>query len=377
MRTVPDAFAATSAHRSRVLVVVLALAVAASVAVAVPGAPAGAAADGAAIPFTAATVSFPPGGPAVVSWKAPGVDEVTVYAGTSPKVGTDQEVGGGKGTGSVTVTDLGAAPRWYFRLQPDAGRPLVVADRSLHLASAPNFRDVGGYRTSDGKWVRMGVAYRADALDKITPEENATIQALGIKVICDFRTDAERAKAPDVAVAGATNVIDDVAGSDASGAAAATETAIRAALDAGDAEFVKKTFGEVQADLVTADGAQAAYHSVLERLSDRATLPTVFHCTAGKDRTGWGTAVLLTALGVPREAVEADYLLSNDAAVVKYGALATDPVYSYAVGVKPEYIDASFAAVDDEFGSFAKYVRTGLDIDAATLARLRKNFLVG
>ena len=62
---------------------------------------------------------------------------------------------------------------------------------------------------------------------------------------------------------------------------------------------------------------------------------------------------------------------------MKYGALATDPVYSYAVGVKPEYIDASFAAVDDEFGSFAQYLRTGLDIDAATLARLRKNFLVG
>ena len=132
-------------------------------------------------------------------------------------MGTDQEVGSGRGTGSVTVTDLAAAPRWYFRLQPDSGRPLVVADRSLHLASAPNFRDVGGYRTRDGKWVRMGVAYRADALDKITPEENATLQALGIKVICDFRTDAEREKAPDVAVPGATNVIDDVAGGDAVG----------------------------------------------------------------------------------------------------------------------------------------------------------------
>ena len=293
--------------------------------VAAPPSPAQAAGNRSAIPFTEATVTFPPGGPATVTWTAPGVKEVTVYAGTTPKVGTEDEVGSGKGTDSISVTDLDAAPRWYFRLQPDSGTPLVVADRSLHLASAPNFRDVGGYRTSNGKWVRMGVAYRGDALDKLTADENATLQTLGIKVICDLRTDAERAKAPDVVVPGTTVVIDNVAGTESAEEAAATEQLIRDALAAGDAETVKDEFAEIQVDLVTADAAQAAFGSVLHRLSDPANLPTVIHCTAGKDRTGWSTAALLTALGVPRDTVAADYLLSNEAAKVRYGALVDDP----------------------------------------------------
>jgi protein-tyrosine phosphatase len=357
------------------LAVVVAVAALGVIAPAAP--PVGAArGDTAAIPFTEAAVSFPPGGAATVTWNAPGVKRVTVYAGTTPKVGTDREVGTGGGEDSITVTDLGSAPRWYFRLQPASGTPLVVADRSLHLTSAPNFRDVGGYRTSSGKWVRMGVAYRADSLDKLTPEENATLQALGIKVICDLRTDAERAKAPDVVVPGTTVVIDDVSGDNAE-QAAATEQVIRDALAAGDAETVKNEFADIQVDLPLAEGARAAFGSVLQRLSDRANLPMVLHCTAGKDRTGWSTAALLTALGVPRDTVAADYLLSNEAAKVRYGALVDDPAYSYAVGVKPEYIEISFGAVDDEYGTFANYLRKGLDVDAATLARLRKNFLVG
>ncbi len=331
---------------------------------------------GRGIPFTEATVSFPPGGPATITWTAPGVDEVTVYAGTSPKVGTSDEVGSGTGTDTITVSDLDPAPRWYFRLQPDTGKPLVVADRSLHLTSAPNFRDVGGYRTSNGRWVRMGVAYRADSLDTLTAEESATLQAIGIKVICDLRTDAERAKAPDVVVPGTEVVIDDVAGDASAETAAATEQLIRDALANGDAETVKDEFAKIQVDLVTAPDAQAAFGSVLQRLADRDNLPMVLHCTAGKDRTGWSTATLLAALGVPRDTVAADYLLSNEAAAVRYGALVEDPAYSYAVGVKPEYIDTSFEAVDDEFGSFAQYLRKGLDVDAATLARLRRNFLV-
>ena len=99
-----------------------------------------------------------------------------VYAGTDPTdVGTTDEVGSGKSTGTVHVTGLAAAPRWYFELVPAKGGSLVIADHSLHLASAPNLRDVGGYRTSDGKWVKVGLLYRSDGLDVLTDADLATL----------------------------------------------------------------------------------------------------------------------------------------------------------------------------------------------------------
>ena len=177
--------------------------------------PAAAATKTQAIPFTAATVTQTATG-YDVAWKAPSsAGAVKVYAGTDPTdVGTSDQVGSGKSTDTITVTGLAAAPRWYFELVPAKGGSLVIADRSLHLASAPNFRDVGGYRTSDGKWVKMGLLYRSDGLDALTDADIATVQALGIKLVCDLRTDGERTSKPDKAIPGATNEQINIIGED-------------------------------------------------------------------------------------------------------------------------------------------------------------------
>ena len=166
----------------------------------------------AAIPFTEANVTQSTdaaGGPTYeVTWAAPKrAGKVTLYAGQDPRaLEQDPTSGMDLGTGGSTDTrsgmSLGAAPRWYFALVPEKGGSLVVADRSLHLAASPNFRDAGGYRTKDGKWVRMGVLYRSDAIDKLTDADLATLQALGVKLVCDLRTDYERGRAPDKAKIG-------------------------------------------------------------------------------------------------------------------------------------------------------------------------------
>ncbi|WP_019633324.1 tyrosine-protein phosphatase [Actinomadura atramentaria] len=123
-----------------------------------PAVPAHAATD----VFTAASVTRTASG-YHVSWAASA--PVDVAATTDPSGGgTSTPVGSGGAAGSVDVAGLPAAPRWYFKLTPAAGSPLVVADRSLHLPNARNFRDAGGYRTADGHWIRMGVVYRTNKL---------------------------------------------------------------------------------------------------------------------------------------------------------------------------------------------------------------------
>jgi protein-tyrosine phosphatase len=341
----------------------------------------------AAIPFTAATVTQTADG-YDVAWKAPtSAGAVKVYAGTDPtSVGTSDEVGSGKSTGSAHVTGLAVAPRWYFELVPAKGGSLVTADRSLHLSAAPNFRDMGGYRTREGKWVKVGLLYRADALDKLTDADLATVDALGVKLVCDLRTNTERAKQPDREITGALNEQIDISGQDE-----LTQT-ITAAITSGDKAEQQRLFGDGKGAQLLIDGArafvsgdvpQAGYRSMFERVADRANLPTILHCTGGKDRTGWAAAAVLTLLGVPKATVMQDYLLSNDnlkakneATLAQTGALIDSALLEPLIGVRKEYLDASFTEVKSKYKTFDKYL-VAIGVTKADAAQLKAELLAG
>ncbi|ARF53632.1 tyrosine-protein phosphatase [Streptomyces gilvosporeus] len=154
------------------------------------------------IPFTDATVTQRKNGSFTVSWKAPGVGSVTVYAG-------DRAVARGGAEATVTVRGLPAADRQWFRLVPDRGEPLTLADRSLHLEGAANLRDVGGCRTADGRWVKMGVLYRSNDLHALTDADLAKLQRLGIRTDFDLRMPSQRTKAPARVPAGARYIVAD------------------------------------------------------------------------------------------------------------------------------------------------------------------------
>ncbi len=366
--------------------------------VALAGTSAGAAPKAAAIPFTEANVTQSTdaaGGPTYeVTWAAPkSAGKVTLYAGQDPRaLEQDPTSGMDLGTGASTDTrsgmSLGAAPRWYFALAPEKGGTLVVADRSLHLAASPNFRDAGGYRTKDGKWVRMGVLYRSDAIDKLTDVDLATLQALGVKLVCDLRTDYERGRAPDTAIPGAEDVVLDVAGN-----SDLTKQITDAILNR-DAAAINTLLGDGKgAKLLTeggrayvsSDSAKAAYTAMFERISDPAQVPAMYHCSGGKDRTGWASAAVLTALGVPRATVTADYLKSNDylapgneKTLALVSAIGIDrSVLEPTITVQAPYLDASFAEVKAKYGTFAKYLANGLGVTPKELASLQREMLAG
>ena len=331
------------------------------------------------IPFTRAEVSSTDGHAFNVSWTAPAqAGDVDLYVSDTldpdGALKAPSKVGQGAATGALIIRDLLPGRRWYFELQPSHGADLVIADRDLLLKSAPNFRDVGGYRTVDGRWVRMGLAYRSDQLNRLTEEDLATIQRLAPSLVIDLRTQAERQTGPDRLPNGAMAQVEDVLGD---------TPLISSALKAAKApETTAAWMTQVNRTLVASPAARAAYSRLFT--SDLITPATVvYHCTAGKDRTGWASAVLLTLLGVPRETVFADYLASNRFLVDKnkaaYGAMSPSAaqIIEPALTVRSAYLEAAFDEVDRRYGSFAGYLKTGLGLDAAALERLRARYLAG
>ncbi|WP_067474069.1 tyrosine-protein phosphatase [Actinomadura hibisca] len=312
--------------------------------------------------FTAATVAQAADGSYTIRWQAPAAGNVTVTATTDASGGgTARPVGSGGETGALTATGLPPAARWYFRLVPANGGPLVVADRSLHLARARNLRDVGGYRTSDGRWVRMGVFYRSNKLSDLDSTDLATLAASKVKLVVDLRNGQERWEAPDKLPPGASYKVADLIDlSKGLPTAPDLTLALLLALPRllSSSKDAEQNLGYRL--MVNAPSAQAAYRDLITSLAAQPE-SALFHCTAGKDRTGWAAAVLLTILGVDRATIYNDYLASN----VYYG---TD-------SVRANWLDAAFAEVNRSFGSFDNYVRRGLGLSDATIATLKARLL--
>lgn len=358
-------------HMTRVKASSCALAAALLVGITAPavsahGAPASAdRASHARIPFTQAKVTALDDGSYTVEWTAPGIRRVAVKAG-------GRTVASGGATGKVTVRGLAAADRQWFDLVPERGGSLRLADRLIALEGSVNFRDAGGYRTADGHWVKMGEIYRSDALDKLTAADLAKLKRLSIRTVYDLRMESERSAAPDRVPAGATHVVVDVL------AGSPTFTAMPTTPEEGVAMMV-----EGEKFMVSGGTAETAYRTVFGGITDDSSRAVVFHCTAGKDRTGWANAALLTALGVPRSTVMADYLASNDyRAEANAAALASMPpaqaaVYKPLLDVRPEYLNSGFEEVGKTFGSFGAYEKKALGLDARDLRDLKRDLLVG
>jgi len=133
-------------------------------------------------------------------------------------------------------------------------------------------------------------------------------------------------------------------------------------------------------DFVRLGSAQKAYRLLFERLADPAALPTAFHCTAGKDRTGWAEAVFLTILGVPRSTIVQDYELTNEylrGDALKSIRQSMSQSTPARIVADPAALDAAYDEVMKDYGSFDNYLSQGLHLSDATLAAIRKNFLAG
>src|SRR6184192_2302589 len=283
-------------------------------------------------------------------------------------------------TVEVSVPDRSG--RVYFHLKPAAGATRIVSIRRLPLEGAKNFRDLGGYRTSDGRYVRWGLVYRSNHLVNLTARDSEYLSSLEIRLVCDVRSEGERARAPDHWSGNAPEFFSVPIGSNLISSPTADDLKRRvAAIDAQTKESVRAYDYAIE--------YAGQYGKILQRVA-AGDLPVVEHCTAGKDRTGVFSAILLTALGVPRDTVVQDYMLSNQFLLAPEAINATAADLRLAFGLpeppdlatvksimtsKPETLAATLDKIDQTYGSFANYLRHAAKLSEADLAKIRLHLL--
>ncbi|NUU21801.1 MAG: tyrosine-protein phosphatase [Streptomycetaceae bacterium] len=339
--------------------------------------------------LSGAAAEAAPDGSVTLSWTTSRTREVRVYASTNPSAPalTGRQVAVTKGT-SVTVTGLDPAQRWYFQLVPDRNpfAGVVVATRGLGLSGAGNARDLGGYRTSLGFTVKYGQVFRSDALAKLTDADLAKLDHMGVETAADLRTDFEVGlNGPDKVPAG-TDVLR-VPVSDGGmyqklNEVIASKDPVKQAEALGNGK-AEQLLVDANRSFVSDPAQRAQFAQVVRRIANGETL--LYNCSAGKDRTGWMSAIVLTAVGVDRATVTQDYLLSNTylkasndrtkAGLKAAGLMQNPDLLDPLLGVQKQYLDAAFDEVAKQYGSFDRFLRDGLGLDGATLAKLRLRML--
>lgn len=256
--------------------------------------------------------------------------------------------------------------------------PATTVTREFAMTGGDNFRDVGGYRTQDGRKVVWGKLYRSASVGRYSAEDQALIRGLSVGSIIDLRSTRERQADKTSWMQGA-DVGYWTRDYDLSGGNLGALFAPGAKPDAATMRAIMiqgyRGFPKEQA---------ASYRELFNRLltSDKAV---IVNCTAGKDRTGLGVALVLSALGVPRETIMSDYLLSNTA--LDMNALRADAGLNAAMsalpadvaqpllGVDAAYLYAAFDQIDKDYGSVEGYLKRELGVDRAAIQRLRQRML--
>jgi protein-tyrosine phosphatase len=249
------------------------------------------------------------------------------------------------------------------------------ARREVKLQGAINFRDIGGYPTKDGGHVKWGRIYRSAALSNLTPGDLQKLQGLSLAFVVDFRGPYEVKAAPDRLPANVTRL----------SLPAGSETI-------GDTSYMRNMIQRMRmSDSVMYEfysdvrPFQARYEPVFQELltlnKDSALL---FHCTAGKDRTGIATALILYALGVDEQTILDDYVATDYyrnienkraiAGMMKFYGLSEATAMNM-MAAREDYLKATFAAINAKYGTMDNYLEKEMGLDKEKLKKLRSLYV--
>ncbi|MBV9824192.1 MAG: tyrosine-protein phosphatase [Alphaproteobacteria bacterium] len=311
-------------------------------------------------------------------WQATNVVDVFMADRPDASVASSKPVSRNNGSGAVTVAVDGNA-RYYFIIR-DRGDGSIVrtAERLVRLDQGSNFRDIGGYPAAGGKHVRWGLIYRSGATAMLSISDLERIRALGLQQIVDLRSSEERVYAP--------TKINGVAYS----AVGYSMQEILDALASGGTVHNAEDLYRILPSLLAPQ-----LHILFSDLL-RKDAPIEFNCSAGQDRTGFATAMVLSALGTPRNVIVQDYALSTtyrqpqfEMPPIDATAHPGDPVVamfarSANAARKPQplldpqgrpFLLAAFEEIDRRWGSPEAYLQQVIGLSSIDIAELRAIYL--
>ncbi|MCB1701716.1 MAG: tyrosine-protein phosphatase [Pseudomonadales bacterium] len=277
------------------------------------------------------------------------------------------------------LVGLPPARRHFFRLRDQHGTEVVATERRLGMEGAPNFRDFGGYRTGEGRQVKWGFLFRSGHLAALSAQDVELLASLQLDLVFDFRRveeqESELSRLPPKPVPQVVS-LPIIPGSNSRFFEQAGQQSDNPAAMFEFMQEINREFAGPQA---------GTYSRMFREILAAPDARFLVHCAAGKDRTGFAAAIILLALGVPREVVMRDYLLTAryfkperelDRLRKKYQLehMVAESILPM-LEVHEDYLAVALRHIDENYSSLEEYLEQALGVGPAELAQLRARYL--
>ncbi len=260
----------------------------------------------------------------------------------------------------------------------------MILSKRIELDGAPNTRDLGGIITADGREIRHGLLFRSGDLSALSDNDIKTLEEFGITLIVDLRTETERIGAPDKPLSGARMLNLQVVEEEILGITRNSDNSVYAMIETlKDTSFdIISLMTKMYETIINSEAAVKAYSNFFKEILANESGAVLWHCSAGKDRAGMATAFLLMALGVPRETIIEDYLLTNSYAgkrLLDEIKLKTDDAEvikkaEIMLSVHRDYIESVYRVIDERGGE-AKFLSECLGLGEDEIKTLKERYL--
>lgn len=285
-----------------------------------------------------------------------------LYAGTSfESIDKTTPILTGNGSG-IFPLNVNESIRIYFELVTNNGT-LLLAERHLPMVGGYNFRDLGGFKTKEGRYTKWGKLFRADELSNLTEEDLQYLSSIPITSVIDFRAQSEVKRTPDKLphTVRFTYPIAITPGN-------LSSEGIQANLLSTNIDTQMKYMNRL---LVSDPPCVRAFRIFFAIVQNNLSAPLIFHCSAGKDRTGMAAALVLYSLGVDEQTIMEDYLASKIYLSDKYDAfIAKYPRAESIFTVKKMFLQAGINQIKRDHGSVMDYLTKVLKVDIVRMRRL-------
>lgn len=260
-------------------------------------------------------------------------------------------------------------------------------NRVLKLNSADNVRELGGYKTADGRQIKWNKLLRCGALSFIKQPDLQVLEDYGVKYDVDLRSGQEKRQHQDqIEESNIKYIFDPVFNEDRTDNSQDPEEFHK--IVETDPDYALNHMTNVYRQMITKPACRKAFHELFEiLLANRSDKESVlFHCTAGKDRTGLAAVFVLSALGVDSETIKADYLMTNEVvkdvtekkvAYVKKNGFSERAAENMRTlySVRSEFLEAALAEIDHHYGNMDNFLKTGIGLTDENLSDLKAIYL--